>query len=146
MTVNISTKARNEGGKAIVSLIDQGSAKPNGRIEIRDGEKPTNPQTGVGATNLLSTLDLSLPSFGAFNNGVSLANAIKDDLSVKATGVASWFRIYDRNNAPILDGDITIIGGGGDIEFDSISSSDGKPVFIIGGIVSITLLTAIMPE
>lgn len=138
MTVNISTQARNDAGDAIVDLIDQGSTNPNGYMEIRTGTKPTTPQGTVVGTHL-ATMNFSLPAFGNFNNGVSLANAIADDTSVDETGVASWFRIYDRDGTAIMDGDITETGGGGDIEFDNIN-------FIKGGVVAITALTATMPQ
>mgnify|MGYP003642575168 CR=1 FL=1 len=139
MTVNISTQARNDAGNAIVDLIDQGSSNPNGYLEIRSGTKPANPQTGVGATVLLATMIFSLPAFGNFSNGVSLANTISDDTSVDDTGVATWFRIYNRDSVAIIDGDITITGGGGDIEFDNVN-------FIVGGVVAITSLVATMPQ
>jgi hypothetical protein len=138
MTVNISTQARNDAGDAIVDLIDKGSTSPNGYLEIRSGTKPTTPQVGVGGTTLLATLNLSLPAFGKFNNGVSVAGTIADDNSVNATGVAGWFRIYDRDGVAVIDGDVTATGGGGDIQFDNIN-------FIKGGVVIITTLTAIMP-
>jgi hypothetical protein len=139
MTVNISTQARNDAGDAIVDLIDQGSTNPNGYMEIRTGTKPTTPQDGVGGSTLLATMNFSLPAFGNFSNGISLANAIADDTNVDETGVAAWFRIYDRDGTSIMDGDITETGGGGDIEFDNIN-------FIKGGVVAITSLTATMPQ
>lgn len=139
MTINISTQARNDAGDAIVDLIDLGSTNPNGYMEIRDGAKPVNPQTGIGATVLLTTMNFSLPAFGNFSNGISLANSIANDTNVDETGIATWFRIYDRNGTAIMDGDITIAGGGGDIEFDNVN-------FIKGGVVAITSLTATMPS
>jgi hypothetical protein len=138
MTINISTQARNDAGDAIVDLIDTGSTVSNGYLEIRDGQKPVNPQTAASGV-LLATLQLSNPAFRSFTNGVSQANTIADDTSVDATGVASWFRIYNRASQAIMDGDITISGGGGDIEFDNLN-------FIQGGVVTITSLTATMPQ
>jgi len=138
MTVNISTQARNDSGDAIVDLVDQGSTNPNGYIEIRSGAKPASPQIAATGT-MLSTNNFSLPAFGNFSNGISLANSISDDTSVNDTGIASWFRIYDRDGNAVIDGDITEAGGGGDIEFDNIN-------FIIGGVVAITSLTATMPQ
>ncbi len=61
------------------------------------------------------------------------------DTSVDATGTAGWFRIYDRDNQAVLDGDITATGGGGDIEFDNIN-------FVVGGVAAIPLLTASVPQ
>lgn len=138
MTVSISTQARNDGGDAIVDLIDLGSTNPNGYLEIRTSSKPASPQ--VAATGiLLATHNLSDPAFGNFTNGVANANSITDDTNVAATGVASWFRIYDKDGNAIIDGEITVTGGGGDLEFTSVN-------FVTGGISSITSLTATMPQ
>lgn len=138
MTVNINTQARNDAGDAIVDLIDAGSANPNGYMEIRTDTKPSSPQVAAVGT-LLATLAFSNPAFGNFTNGTAVANAIADDTNVDANGTASWFRIYDRDGNAVMDGDITLTGGGGDITFDNIN-------FIAGGTVTITSLTATMPQ
>jgi len=138
MTVNISTVARNNAGASITGLIDGGSLNPNGYIEIRTGAKPANPQTAATGT-LLATLPCSNPAFGSFSNGQSLANPISNDSNVDDTGVAGWFRVYDRDGTAVFDGDVTATGGGGDIEFDNIN-------FVVGGTAVILSLTAIMPQ
>tara|TARA_R110000751_G_scaffold41702_1_gene97594 strand:+ start:707 stop:1123 length:417 start_codon:yes stop_codon:yes gene_type:complete len=138
MTVNISTQARNDAGDAIIDLIDVGSANPNGYLEIRTGSIPTNPQTAASGT-LLATLSFSLPAFGNFVNGSTSSNPIAEDTNVDATGVASWFRFYDRDSTAVLDGQITATAGGGDIEFDNVN-------FIVGGVVSISNIAVTMPQ
>lgn len=138
MTININTQARNEAGDAIVDLIDAGSSNPNGYMEIRTGSKPSSPQVAATGT-LLATNAFSNPAFGNFTNGSSIANVIADDTNVSATGTAGWFRIYDRDGNAVIDGDISVTGGGGDITFDNIN-------FIAGGTVTITNLTATMPQ
>lgn len=138
MTVNINTQARNEAGDAIVDLIDAGSANPNGYMEIRTGTKPSSPQVSATGT-LLATNAFSNPAFGNFTNGSAIANAIADDTNVDATGIAGWFRIYDRSGNAVIDGDISATGGSGDITFDNLN-------FIAGGTVTITSLTATMPQ
>ena len=138
MSVNISTTARNAAGDAIVGQIDGGSTNPNGYLEIRTGAKPATPQTGATGT-LLATLAMSNPAFATFANGMAATNPIASDTSMAATGGAGWFRIYDRDGVPVIDGDITATGGGGDLEFDNIN-------FILGGTVAINNLTATMPQ
>lgn len=138
MAIRISDQARNDAGDAIVDLIDDGSAVANGYIEIRDGTIPTSPQ--LPATGkLLAKLEFSNPAFKSFTNGIGQANTITNDTQVDATGLASWFRIYNRNNIAVIDGQITTVGGGGDLEFDSVN-------FITGGVVSITSFIATMPQ
>jgi len=137
MTINISTQARNNAGDAIVDLIDTGTAMAAGYIEIRDGVKPSNPQAPASG-NLLSTLTLSYPAFRAFSNGQAFSNAITDDTNVAKSGIATWFRIYNKGQIAVMDGDITETGGGGDIEFDNNH-------FVKGGTITITSLLAVMP-
>ncbi|MHA2401358.1 MAG: hypothetical protein ACXADH_00085 [Candidatus Kariarchaeaceae archaeon] len=138
MAVNISTQARNDAGDAIVDLIDVGSTNPNGYLEIRTGGIPANPQTAATGT-LLATCSFSLPAFGNFSNGTTSSNPISEDTSVDATGVAGYFRFYDRDGNAVLDGEITATGGGGDLEFDNIN-------FIVGGVVTISNITVTMPQ
>jgi hypothetical protein len=138
MTVSISLVARNAACQTIVGLVDAGSAMPNGYIEIRSGTKPSNPQTSPPDGLLLATLSMSNPAFGAPSNGSAVANPIASDNSIDNTGIATWFRIYNRDNGAVIDGTITIVGGGGDLTFDSVN-------FVKNGTVSITNLTAVMP-
>jgi len=138
MTVNISTTARNDAGDAIVDLIDGGTINPNGYMEIRTGPKPASPQVAATGT-LLATLNFSNPAWASFSNGTAFANAIASDTSADASGLAQWFRFYNRDGTAVLDGDITTTGGDGDITFDVVN-------FILGGVVAITSLQAIMPQ
>lgn len=130
MAITLSILSRNTAGKAITDLIDKGTSSPTGYIEIRDGSRPATPDATSAGTNILAVLSFSVPSFGSFNNGAANANAIADDTRVNKTGVAKWFRIYDRDGTAIIDGDVKLTGAGGDIEFDNIN-------FIAGGVVSI---------
>jgi hypothetical protein len=139
MAVNISMVARNTACKAILELINEGTAQPNGYIQIRSGTIPPSPLAAPSDGLLLATLPLSLPAFGDPVNGVATANSIAPDTSVDNTGRATWFRIYNRDNGAIMDGAISAIGGGGDIEFDFID-------FIKNGVAQITSLTATMPQ
>lgn len=138
MTVNISTQARNDAGDAIVDLIDAGTINPNGYMEIRTGAIPASPQVAATGT-LLATLNFSNPAWGTFSNGTAYANPISNDTSADASGTAGWFRFYDLDGGGVIDGEITVTGGGGDIEFDIID-------FILGGVVAIVSLQAIMPQ
>lgn len=138
MSLNISTLASNDAGDALVDLIDGGSIAATGYIELRTGTKPASPQVAATGT-LLATLNLSNPAFGNFSNGQATANAIAPDNNIAATGTATWFRIYNRDSVPIIDGDVTIQGGGGDIELTSVN-------LVRGGTVTVDSLTAIMPQ
>jgi hypothetical protein len=138
MSVKIATLTRNNAGNAIVDLLDIGTANPNGYIELRTGAKPTSPQVAATGT-LLGTGQFSKPAYGAFVNGTAIANPITTDDSLVASGICGWFRMYNCDGQAIMDGDVTITGGGGDLEFDTID-------FVQGGNVVISELDAVMPE
>lgn len=101
-TVRIATTARNAAADAIADLADAGAS--NGYIEIRTGAMPANPQTAASGT-LLATCTFGDPAFGASAVGVVTANAIAGDASPPATGTPGWARVYDSDDAPVLDMD-----------------------------------------
>lgn len=138
MTINISTVLRNRACDVLVDTIDDGSTAPNGYLEIRTGVKPNSPQNAAVGT-LLATLNFSPTAFGDAVSGVATANTISGDTSIDATGTATWFRIYNRDSTALMDGDITLTGGGGDLEFDDV-------VFVAGGTALITSLVGVMPQ
>lgn len=138
MSVNLATRTRNASGNAIVDLIDDGTVRTSGYIEIRDGDRPANPQTAPTDV-LLSRLLFSDPAFGNFVNGRAQANPITQESTILENGIAKWFRVYNRDNNAILDGLITTVGEDGDIEFENVN-------FIKGGTVIMDGLEAIMPQ
>lgn len=138
MSLTLSTLIRNDMGDTAVDAIDRGTSNPNGYAEFRTTTKPANPQTAAPGT-LLATVRFSNPAYGTFSNGRAVANPIASDENVAASGVCGWFRVYDCDGTPLWDGEVTITGGGGDIEFDNIN-------FIQGGTVHLTELDAVMPE
>jgi hypothetical protein len=138
MAVRISTVARNDACNAVVDRIDNGGTNPAGHIEIRTDTMPGNPQTAATGT-LLATLNFSNPAFQPAVNGVTNVNTIADDNDIDATGVAGWFRFYDRDGNAIMDGTITTIGGGGDLEFNNVQ-------FVKEGIAQIHDFSVTMPE
>jgi hypothetical protein len=108
-----------------------------------------------GGYDLLSTLQWidSVDAFGVCGVagtgpdqpariGTAYAATINPDTSVAMSGTADYFRILEQPAAgaeeQIMDGTITVIGGGGDIEFDDVA-------FVAGGTVIITGLAFIIP-
>lgn len=138
MSLTLSTAVRNTIGDAAVGLIDQGTDNPNGRIEFWTTSKPANPQTPASGV-LLSTLQFSNPAYPAFVNGSAAVNTIESDLSIAASGTCGWFRVYDCDGTPLWDGKVTVTGGDGDIQFDTVN-------FVQGGIINLTTLDANVPE
>jgi hypothetical protein len=135
--LNISTLARNAIGDAAVDLIDEGTSSVAGYVEIRTGSKPSSPQVAATGT-LLATMFFSNPAFNSFVNGQASADTISEDSNINATGVAGWFRICDRDGNALYDGTVTVSGGDGDLEFDTVN-------FVLGGTAAITAWTMIVP-
>ena len=139
MAVNISLTARNSTCSLINSLIDVGSTKDSGYIEVRSGTIPSSPEASPSDGGVLATLMLSSPAFKEPVNGVATANAITPDTNIAASGKATWFRVYNRDGGAIIDGVVSAIGGGGDLTFDSVD-------FVKGSTAQVNSLTATMPR
>lgn len=135
---NISRPARNAAGEAILAILNSGTLLPNPYLEIRTGPIPANLQI-LATGEVLATLQMSLPAFGPVNEGIAVANEISIAEDIDASGVASYLRMYNCNNTPVIDCTITPIGGGGDLEFDNVN-------FLRGGSVQILNLELFVPQ
>lgn len=128
MATRIPTASRNAACNALVDLLDGGSA--GGHVEIRTGSQPADPNSAATGT-LLVDINLSDPAFGAASVGVATAD-ITPALTAEAiaTGTAGWFRAYDSNDVPVLDGSCSSTGGTGDCTLNTTSIVDGVDVTI----------------
>lgn len=136
MMIRIRAEVRNAAGNAIVDMIDEGAIYDNGYFEIWTDPKPTSILLGSTGT-LLATLNFSNPAFGDFVDGLSAANDISGDLSVDNSGVASWFRIFDRDGVVVLDGDVSELNGTGELKLNSTNLIAGGVVQIASFIIKI---------
>lgn len=136
--LKISTSLRNALANQITTKLDTGSTNSQARLLIRTGSPPANPETAASGTLLATVLLHTPPSFGSASTGVITADTI-GNVTVAASGTAGWFRIVDKDNNAMIDGDITATGGGGDITFDNIT-------FVSGGTVAISSLTITVPQ
>lgn len=135
MVTRISTAVRNAMADAAVDLIDAGAGP--GTVQIRTGAQPAT--AGAAATGtLLGTLTLSDPAFGAAASGVATAGTVTGDSSADATGTAGWFRVLDSTGATVMDGAISLAGGGGEMILDSVA-------IVAGGTINITSWTVTQP-
>jgi hypothetical protein len=125
MTLKYSVEAQNSMGNGLLTFIDSGSAYPSPYIEIRTAPRPENVNLEATGT-LLAVLAMSNPSFATFVNGTTISNSILPDLNVNESGIASWFRIYNRDGQSVIDGDITGQGNGGDLQLENIALDEGS--------------------
>lgn len=131
MATRLATAARNATTNAVVALVDADVGA--GSIQIRTGAQPASandPATGT----LLATLTLADPSFGAAALGVATLDAtpVLTTTGV-AAGTAGWFRMLDNSGDTILDGAVTVTGGGGELELNTTTISIGVTVEITAG-------------
>lgn len=125
MALAFSSAVRNAMLDAITSQT-AGSAF----LRIYDG---TRPATGGTATTLLAELTCNATFAPAASGGVLTLNAITQDSSANATGVATWFRIVKSDGTThILDGNVGTSGS--DLNLNTTS-------IVTGAAVSVTSFT-----
>lgn len=136
--ISITNYMRDKIGPCAVSAVDEG-AGTNAILEIWTAPRPANPTIsgGSGGATLLTQLPFSDPAFGNWAGGIS-HGTINGSSDVIASGVASWFRITNKDGVGLIDGDISLRGGTGDLQFDNIN-------FIESGVVTITRLEISVP-
>jgi hypothetical protein len=124
--LRLSTTSRNAAANGVLALLNAGTTNAAGKLEIRSGTQPADPQTTATGT-VLATVVLANPAAGSASSG---AATITDPASVtaSATGTATWARAYDRDNNAVFDCDVTATGGGGSITLSSTSLSSGVSV------------------
>jgi len=82
----------------------------------------TQPAGGGTATTALAVLVCSAAAFaGSAAAGTLTLNDITGEDSNLATGTATWFRIETSGSVWVMDGDITVTGGVGDMQLDDVS-------------------------
>jgi hypothetical protein len=126
--LRLATTARNAAADAVVDRLDVGTLTAAGKFQIRSGTMPADPQTAPPTdSSVLATVVLANPAAGAAASG---AATITDPAAVTAdaTGTATWARFLDRDNATVMDCDVTATGGGGAITLSTTSLSSGVTV------------------
>ena len=111
---------------AVTSRLNAGSTNSTGQIKI---------QTSGDVDLSINTL--SDPPAGSASSGSVTFSAIAND-TILATGTAAKFIAQNKDEATILTGTVTATGGGGDLQFNTIS-------FTIGDTCSISSFTISMP-
>lgn len=140
MTVHIASQVAIDACANINAKIDAGSGP--GKLRIYAGTRPARADAAPTGATLLVEFVLGDPAFGApatvGNNATATANAVAPVQAV-ANGAATFFRIVDSADNPVLDGSVTDTAGNGDLKLSTTA--------IVTGIdVSVVTLTASMPE
>lgn len=131
MATRLSTASRNAATNAVAALPDADVGP--GSIQIRTGAQPASADLAATGT-LLATLVLADPSFAASAAGVAALDAtpVLSTTGV-AAGTAGWFRMLDNSGDTVLDGAVTVTGGGGELELNTTTISIGVTVEVTAG-------------
>lgn len=106
-------------------------------LRIYDGTIPANVAAAITGT-LLAELTCNATFAPGASGGVLTLNAITADSSANNTGTASHFRILTSGATAVLQGTVTVTGGGGDLTLNTTS-------IVAGGTVSVTTRTITAP-
>jgi len=115
-----------------VAVLPDADVGP-GSIQIRTGAQPASADNAATGT-LLATVVLADPAFAAAVAGVATLDAtpVLSTTGV-AAGTAGWFRMLDNSGDTVLDGAVTVTGGGGELELNTLTISVGVTVEITAG-------------
>ncbi|MGB0467753.1 MAG: hypothetical protein ACPGF7_09535 [Pontibacterium sp.] len=133
MPARFSTAIRTARATSLLTAIDAGAGP--GTIKFYTGTQPATPATAVTTEVLLGTLTCSDP-VGTVTNGVFTFDAITQDSSADATGVATWARIADSNGLTVMDLDVGAIGSGASVEISTTSITIGGPIQITSAVIT----------
>ncbi len=113
----------------------------NGYLRIYSGSQPATADTALSGQTLLAELRFANPTaFAAAVAGVATANAITADASANNTGTATWFRCLQSDGTTVVcDGDVSVTGGGGNLELATTSITAGTQV-------QVTAFTVTLPK
>lgn len=134
MTIRLPIATRNAISNTMTTQLDAGAGA--GLVNVYSGAQPASADIAATGT-LLATFTLNDPSFGG-----SAAGMITLDVSpaVTTTGLAAadagWFRATDSTGATVMDGSVTVTGGGGDLTMSTITVSVGLTLQLTSGTIT----------
>lgn len=127
MAVQLSTAVRNARLDSIESTIGA-----SGVLKIRTGAQPATCATADSGT-VIATINLPTDWMAAASGGSKAKSGTWDDISADNSGTAAHFRVYAFDGVTCgLQGNVTSIGGGGDMEIDNVSVVAGQYITVTG--------------
>jgi hypothetical protein len=132
MAITLATNARNAVCDAIVDLVDVGTTDTAGDIEIAT----------TGFASSLAVVPLVVPAYSSSASGVATLLSVPRSVAAVASGTAAVWRLRDRNNVQIMQGNVSLTADGSDITLASIAQNAGLNALntLIGasGVIQIT--------
>lgn len=130
-TMNVSAALQTSFVTALKNALDAGAGPAT--IEIYNGSMPASVATAVTTQVLLGVLTCSDPC-GTISGGTLTFSAITPDAAANADGTATWARFKDSTGAAVCDMDVSVIGGGGALQANTVN-------IVINGPISLPSLT-----
>ena len=118
MTISHSTSARNSLADQIDTLVNGGSTDPQGDLVLIESAGPSD----------LVEFNLQDPAFGAASSGTITLQGTTISTTADAAGTVDQFEVRDKDNSVIYSGTVTSTGGGGDLEMDNTTVTNGQSV------------------
>lgn len=99
----------------------------SGTIECRTGTPPASVSDAATGT-LLGTLTFGATAFAAASARSAAANSITQDSAADADGTIGYCRFKSSGGTAHLDMSVSITGGGGEVQFNSLTATTGLPI------------------
>lgn len=127
MATRITNAVQDAVTNLVVDRADAGAAA--GKIRIYTGTQPADADNAASGT-LLVEIPLVDPAWGASSGGSAALLSPPRSAVAGASGTAGWFRVLDSDNLTVFDGAVTATGGGGELELDNTSITNGQTVHV----------------
>lgn len=122
MAITINTLLKN-------TLLDGLDAVFNsGTLVIYTGAAPGAGNAATGTA--LVTVTLPADAFAPASSGTKVSQGTWQDLSADAAGVAGYFRMANSGGTQVMEGTVTMTGGGGDMTLDNTNIAVNQQVTI----------------
>jgi hypothetical protein len=125
MPLKLTVDVRNAMATEIRDALDSGSSA--GYIVIYGGTQPSGPHIATTIQPVLSEHTLATPC-GTVDNGILTFDTISDDEYANATGTATWARFFNGDGEAICDASVSVAGGGGDLQMNTVNVIVNGPV------------------
>jgi len=132
--MKLTTSRRSTIAQGILADMANGTTA-NPKIQLYSGSMPSSIGGAISGT-LLAELETST-AVGSESSGVITFDPVSNDTSANATGTVGWARVLDRDGAEALYLTVSVTGGGGDIEMNTLDIVQGGPVAISSGTITV---------
>lgn len=138
MAIKLSNAVARLACDSVVDAVDVGV--PVSKLIIYNGTKPANLAEAIAAQTALLSFDLPDPCFaGAADNLAGGARATANAVTpatVSTTGIAQFFRVFDGDSIPVMDGVVTNQVGTGDLKLSDVNLQTGIQVQVFSWTVT----------